>query len=602
MAPHPWFRTCLELMYRTLEDTLRHGVLEQYKTHTNVPLLCRQVALTLPLDKARALVAAAGLGQEVLEDNEAAEAKLQQLRYRRAEQPNKHIKSTTSGATVRDVQLVACRLANCLCLSLDGVDGGGATGKGGSEGTSFGERGATKVVVDMLKAGGVDAVTLVFRMFEASDLELMVETLAFSLALTRGCAVTPPPPTDDSSDGSSFLVSISSRGELQTRGKEDAAELAPLLRPLYTPTCCRRVADIGAAFPLSRRVQRLCCLLVGELGATCGSPARRCFAECTEVIVAAAAGDLDGHAGSDSDRSSVIGVRSTAGDSSTRKTGSAADQPLSVSLPTIGVREAACQALATLAQEPGLSHRLAASGAGHAVTHAMEAAPRDHEVQLSCLATLAILAERNPSMWDGQVGGGTNDPTTVPAPAAIDPPCRRVVESMQNFVRDPSIHQAASRAILALLNGDTFGNAMRSVGTSGGATSLCRVLATSPNDGDVQLPAVLAIAKLLEGCGVVQRAVSKKKEVKEENNTNFESSTLSAQTGSGGLSVGVPPTVVSDLVAAAGCELLCKSAKTFPRDRNLRLGCLRAMAALCQAAGQAATERLIGAGVCEQVP
>lgn len=570
------------------------------------------MALTLPLDKARALVAAAGLGQEVLQDNESAEAKLQQLRDRRAEQPNKHMKSTTSGATARDVQLVACRLANCLCLSLDGVDGGGgATGKGGSEGaSSFGELGAMKVVVDMVKAGGVDAVALIFRMFEASDLELMVETLAFSLALARGCAAKPaPPPADDSSSGSSFLVSTTSREESGTREDEDVAELAPLLRTLYIPPCCSRVAEIGAAFPLSRRVQRLCCLLVGELGTICGSPARRCFAECTEVIVAAAGGGLDGHAASDSDGSSAIGVGSTAGDSSTKITGLSAGRPLSIiSFPTVGVREAACQALATLAQEPGLSHRLAEAGAGHAVTHAMEAAPRDHEVQLSCLETLAILAEQNLDMWDGHAEGGANDPVTAPATAvtaAVDAPCRRVVESMQHFVRDPSIHRAASRAVLALLNGGASENAIWSLGASGGATALCRVLATSPNDGDVQLPAVLAIAKLLEGCGMDERAILKKEEVKEEEEeeeeTRSEGSTISAHTGSDDLSVGAPSTMVSELVAAAGCELLCKSAKTFPRDRNLRLGCLRAMASLCQAAGQAATQRLVGAGVCEQV-
>lgn len=95
------------------------------------------------------------------------EARLQQLHRRRAEQTH-HVKSTTSGATARDVQLVACQVANRLCLTLDndGVGSGSSVTAGGG---GAGAAGAKSVAVALASSGGVDAVALVLRMFEASD-------------------------------------------------------------------------------------------------------------------------------------------------------------------------------------------------------------------------------------------------------------------------------------------------------------------------------------------------------------------------------------------------------------------------------------------------
>ncbi|CAM9344248.1 unnamed protein product [Ectocarpus fasciculatus] len=535
------------------------------KRHTMIP----KVARSLPLDKARALVAAAGLGEEVLEDNEVAEAKLAALRRRRVDEANLHVKATTSNATARDVSLLACRLANRLSATLDD-ENGGARGTEGVGGDTLGAQ--ISVAADMASAGGVDAVALIFRMFGALDLELMVEALQFSLILARACGAVP---IDEAASETSSLASSSHSlaGDRVVETAPEPSPLLPLLRPLYAPSVCKRVAEVAKQFSHSRRTQRLVCLLVGELGSTCGAPARRCFADCCEPIVVATAGGLDEHAASDSDGSSVLGgVGGGGGGKNGLSTSIVAS-----SLPGQGVRDVACQALSILAQEPGLSRRLVAAGAGKASAIALAAAPREHSVQLYGLETIALLAESScsPGMWES---------------TTIDAPCRLAVQSVQTFIRDPNIHQAASRAILALLVGDAAGDASRSIAAAGGATALARVLATSPNVREVQFPAVLAINELLEGCRR-NCADSVPTPASEPGGDDGSASAVAAEPGN----------VERELIAAAGCELLCKSAKAFPRDRDLRLGCLRAMGALCRGARQAAVGRLIAAGVCEQL-
>ena len=534
-------------------------------------------------------MAAAGLGEDVLQDNDAAEVKLQQLRQRRLKQANLNVIVTTSGATARDVQLVACRLGNRLCATLDddsdrssGAGGGGGVGGGagrGSGGTSRGVLGASSIVAAaMASAGGVEAVTLLLRVFDASDLELMVEALNFALTLARGCAAATAVRNDAFSDTSSLTtLHASGSAEAVRDPAAESASLLLLLRMLYAPSACRKVAEIAKTFKRNRRVQRLCSLLVGELGITCGAPARRCLAECCEPIVAAVAGDLDELiTGYDSDENSTRG-----GGNDERSMRGITD-----SLSGRGVREAACGALATLVEEPGISRRLASMGAGPALTRAMEAAPHDRQIQLSCLESVTMLTDNNPSMW----GDGTNgDRGESSEPPIIGAPSRMAVKSAQTFARDSTIHRAASRAILALLSCDSSVHAGRSVTAAGGATTLCRILATSPTAGDIQLSAVLAVAELLE-CGFGgggTRALPLIEQIGASQTTSTLSSAFEK--------------VEHEVVAAAGCELLCKSAKTFPRDRNLRLGCLRAMAALCRGAGASAVERLVGGGVCEQV-
>ncbi len=542
---------------------------------------------------------AAGLGEEVLEENEAAEARLRQLRQRRVDQVNLHVKSTTSGATARDVQLLACRLANRLCATLDdetGVGGGGKAGiksggvGGGGGGGELGSK--TAVAVDLASAGGVDAVALIFRLFEALDSQLMVEALQFALVLACACAAVVT--EEESSSETSSLASSSSRALAAADERSEPSPLLPLLRPLYAPSSCKRVSEVARRFPHSRKTQSLCCLLVGQLGSACGAPARRCFADCCEPIVAAASGSLEERNASDSDWSSVGG-----GDGGGKGVFSRGRDPPS---PRVGgVRDVACQALAVLAHEPGLSRRLVTAGAGPAVTHAMGAAPRSYDVQLSCLETIAMLAESNHGMWDDDAPTGGS---AGAAPAVIDAPCRRAVQSIQTFARDPGIHRAASRAILALLVGDAAGNAARSVAAAGGATALSRVLATSPTNGEVQLPAVLAINELLERYGGGRSGEKEDARLTGHDQGSEALTAVSAETKA--VETVVPAveatqTVEGELIAAAGCELLCKSAKTFPRDRELRLGCMRAMGALCRGAPEAAVDRLVEAGVCEQV-
>lgn len=145
--------------------------------------------------------------------------------------------------------------------------------------------------------------------------------------------------------------------------------------------------QFSRCFPDSRKVQRRCCLLVAELGATCGAPARRCLAECCEQVVAAAASDLDERGTSDGSEASVFVHGGAAAGRDT---------------PAEGVREVACQALAILAQEPGLVRRLALTGVGHAVTFAMQTDARNRDVQISCLETierLAAIASDIPGVW-----------------------------------------------------------------------------------------------------------------------------------------------------------------------------------------------------------
>lgn len=151
----------------------------------------------------------------------------------------------------------------------------------------------------------------------------------------------------------------------------------------------------------------MCCLLVAELGATCGAPVRRCLAECCEQIVAAAASDLDERNSlsslSDDDESTV--ARGGADASTTRKSTACSSSTMFGQLQTgvrlSGVREAACRALAVLAQEPGLAQRLAVAGAGRAVTHVMHAEACNREVQISCLETIEMLSTTTgtPGMW-----------------------------------------------------------------------------------------------------------------------------------------------------------------------------------------------------------
>lgn len=512
----------------------------------------------------------------------ATEKQLQQLRRRRIDHVNLHIKSTTSGATARDVQLLACRLAIRLSSTLDDeTNAGGMSdgGKVGATGGGGGLRDKTTVAAQMASDGCVDAVALIFRMFEALDLELMVEALQLSLVLARACAAVPP--ADDASEASS--LASSSQALAETDEPAELSPLLPLLRPLYTPSTSKKVSEVAKQFPHSRKTQRLCCLLVGELGATCGAPARRCFADCCEPIVAAAAGSLDEHAASDSDGSSMRG-------------GGGNETP---SLHREGVREVACQALAVLADEPGLSRRLVAAGAGHAVTRAMEAAPRDYDVQLSSLETMAMLTETNRGMWDDEDDGRTSDGGGLPA--AIDAPCRRAVHSVQTFVRDPNIHRAASRAILALLVSDAAWSAARSLAAAGGATALSRVLATSPTNGDVQLPAILAINELLARSRNIRSGEISKVRVPKQSCGGDVPTTAIVAVGEMTTAAEANQPVVREFIAAAGCELLCKSAKTFPRDRELRLGCIRAMGALCEGAPETAVDRLVDGGVCEQV-
>ncbi|CAN0519288.1 unnamed protein product [Ectocarpus sp. 12 AP-2014] len=389
------------------------------KRHTMIP----KVARSLPLDKARALVAAAGLGEEVLEDNEVAEAKLAALRRRRVDEANLHVKATTSNATARDVSLLACRLANRLSATLDD-ENGGARGTEGVGGDTLGAQ--TSVAADMASAGGANAAALIFRMFGALDLELMVEALQFSLILARACSAAP---IDEEPASETSSLASSSHSLVEDRVVETAPEpspLLPLLRPLYAPSVCKRVAEVAKQFSHSRKTQRLVCLLVGELGSTCGAPARRCFADCCEPIVVAAAGGLDEHAASDSDGSSVLGGIGGGG-----KNGLSTSIVAS-SLPGQGVRDVACQALSILAQESGLSRRLVAAGAGKASAVALSAAPREHSVQLYGLETIALLAESScsPGMWES---------------TTIDAPCRLAVQSVQTFIRDPNIHRAASQ-------------------------------------------------------------------------------------------------------------------------------------------------------------
>ncbi|CAB1119102.1 unnamed protein product [Ectocarpus sp. CCAP 1310/34] len=506
------------------------------KRHTMIP----KVARSLPLDKARALVAAAGLGEEVLEDNEVVEAKLAALRRRRVDEANLHVKATTSNATARDVSLLACRLANRLSATLDD-ENGGARGTGRVGGDTLGAQ--TSVAADMASAGGVDAVALIFRMFGALDLELMVEALQFSLILARACSAVPK---DEEPASETSSLASSSHSLVEDRVVETAPEpspLLPLLRPLYAPSVCKRVAEVAKQFSHSRKTQRLVCLLVGELGSTCGPPARRCFADCCEPIVVVAAGGLDEHAASDSDGSSVLGGIGGGGKNEL------STSIVASSLPGRGVRDVACQALSVLAQESGLSRRLVAAGAGKASAVALAAAPREHSVQLYGLETIALLAESSssPGMWES---------------TTIDAPCRLAVQSVQTFMRDANIHRAASRAILALLVGDAAGDASRSIAAAGGATALARVLATSPNVREVQFPAVLAINELLErfrsNC-----AESAPTPVSEPGEEDDSASAVAAEPGN----------VERELIAAAGCELLCKLMKivdAYPDDIEVR--------------------------------
>lgn len=169
------------------------------------------------------------------------EAKLQQLRRRRVEQ-SQQVKSITSGATARDVQLVACRLANRLCLTLNSdMDGGN------SEGGLSATIAPKSVAAALAMSGGVDAVALIFRMFEATDKELMVEATTLALSLVRGCAMVTRNPSGDASAEPSLTSPYASLGS-ESRVEDGAgfsSHLLPLLKTLHAPTTCRRIAEVS---------------------------------------------------------------------------------------------------------------------------------------------------------------------------------------------------------------------------------------------------------------------------------------------------------------------------------------------------------------------
>lgn len=543
------------------------------------------MALSLPIEKARALVQAAGLGKEVLQWNEAAEAKLQQLRRRRAEHTSKpYFKSTTSGANTRDVQLIACRLANRLCVTPDEkvgeARGDGSSGRLSGTNESFQAwGGASCLAAELAAKGGITAVALLLRMFDATDLELMEDALTLALALTRGCVAASADAEDSLPSTASSLLSYSHVSGSKEQEPEQTKQLLPLLSAFHTPLVCRRVAEFAKRFPQNGRIQWLCCLLIVELGSTCGAPARRCLAESSDAVIAVVGGNLDDYESSDGDTAIVRGDELLSNLSRSRSTAE-------------GVREAGCRALAILSQEPGLSQRLATAGAGQAVTQAMRTAPRGREVHIACLQTLTVLAGTNPGMWcggeedeGGTAGEGSAGVCSLAVPA-LDRACKAVVQSLQTFTSDMIIHEAACKAMLALLAGDSSGSAARSLQAAGAATTLCRVLSNSPMSVEVQLTAVLAINALLEVCGARSAAWLQRNQPIEEQKLEKAATAVGIE---------------SELITADGCELLVKSAKVFPRQRDLSLGCLTNMAALCRGGEQASVERLVRAGVCEQV-
>lgn len=543
------------------------------------------MALSLPIEKARALVQAAGLGEEVLRGNEAAEAKLQQLRRQRAEHSSKpHFKSTTSGANTRDVQLIACRLANRLCVTFDETVGEarGDCRDGRLRGTNEMSQvwgGTSCLAAELAAKGGVTAVALLLRMFDASDLELMEEALTLTLTLTRGCVAASADVESSLSSTASSLFNYSHVCGSREQEPEQTKELLPLLSAFHTPLVCRRFAEVAKRYPQNGKIQWLCCLLVCELGSTCGAPARRCLAESSDSVIAVVEGNLDDYESSDGDTAIA---RSDELFSNRSRSSSTAE----------GVREAGCRALAVLSQEPGLSHRLVTAGAGKAVTHAMRTAPRGREVHLACLQTLAVLAGTNPGMWcgeekdEGETAGEGSAGVCPLAVPTLDRACKAVVQSLQTFASDKVIYEAACKAMLALLAGDSSGSAARSLQEAGAATTLCRVLSNSPMSEEVQLTAVLAIDALLDVCGT--RSVTR---------LQWNQPIVEQKLGKAATAVGIE----SEIIASGGCEMLVESAKVFPRQRDLRLGCLTNMSALCRGGRQAAVGRLVRAGVCEQV-
>lgn len=543
------------------------------------------MALSLPIEKARALVQAAGLGEEVLQGNEAARDKLQQLRRQRVEHTSKpYFKSTTSGANTRDVQLIACRLANRLCVTFDETIGEarGDCRDGKPRGTNIMSQawgGTSCLAAELAAKGGVTAVALVLRMFDASDLELMEEALTLALTLTRGCVAASADVEDSLSSTASSPLSYSHMSGSRKQEPEQTRELLPLLSAFHTPLICRRIAEVTKTFPQNGKIQWLCCLLVCELGSTCGAPARRCFAESSDSIISVVGGNLNDYESSDGNTAITKGDELF---SNRSRSSSAAE----------GVREAGCRALAVLSQEPGLRHRLVTAGAGEAVTQAMQTAPRGREVHLACLQTLAVLAETNPGMlldgeedegetaWESSSGIGS---LAVPT---LDRTCKVIVQSLQTFTSDMVVYKAACKAMLALLAGDSSGSTAHSLQEAGAATTLCHVLSNSYVSEEVQLTAVLSIDALLDICGAGSVARLRWNQPIEEEKLG------KAATATG---------IEREIIAAGGCEMLVESAKVFPRQRDLRLGCLTNMSALCRGGRREAVRRLVRAGVCEQV-
>lgn len=96
--------------------------------------------------------------------------------------------------------------------------------------------------------GGVDAVALIFRMFEATDKELMVEVITLALSLVRGCAMVPSNPLGEASSEPSPLSASNSSLGSKLRGEDDAgisSHLIPLLNTLHAPTSCRKIAEVS---------------------------------------------------------------------------------------------------------------------------------------------------------------------------------------------------------------------------------------------------------------------------------------------------------------------------------------------------------------------
>ncbi|CAM9687788.1 unnamed protein product [Discosporangium mesarthrocarpum] len=526
-----------------------------------------KVACSLPLDKARALVAAAGLGDDVLADFEREEGKLQALRDRRRRERVQRSRGVPGGTTMRDVQLWACRVANRLLLA-DQEQPPSMGGLGMSDVSGDGAGGG--VAGTLVGGGAVTATARLLRMFEASDLLLMREVLGLAITLVRHLLVLA-----DALGGAdnAFAPDWGQGGAwgegwrylgTESRGDGAVARVGEWLRPHRAARVCQRVGEFALAFPRDRVTQLVCCSFAAELGSL-GPEARRCLAMMCEPVLRAIEGasGLDRGGGeariNDADEVERL-VHRGQGSSS--------------------LREAACRALSALAQERGLARRLVGAGAARALMLAMASGTGDREVQLHCLGALTSLVEHSPGMW-------------VDAMAiSMSEPCQMVVSCLKTFARDTNIQRKACRAAVALMEVSPQGEAAQIICVSGGGAPIIHALTRSPNDATVQLPAILALNAVMDGLA--------RKRTTEVLKVKGLSSEETSGAGGGGLgAAGV--SLAKELIAAGACELLVKSARNFPRDRDLREGCLKAMASLCHWAGASAGQRLVNSGVCEQI-